>query len=144
MVKKNLLIIFTIPILTLLSSSVSAYNCEYPEDQISSNEDIMIAKKLDKFLLPEDHPIKSKLDEIFSYPDVLSSLETLRSAGFNPQKIRKKALLIVRHPEVEGYVFKVYLDTAVDMDEVENFTIRIKGARLVQKEIEKGNFQNVC
>lgn len=64
-------------------------------------------------LLPLDHPIKPKLDSIFSRSRVLENERTLVDAGFSiiAGPMFRSFVIVARHPEVPGYVFKFYLDS---------------------------------
>jgi hypothetical protein len=65
-------------------------------------------------LLPLDHPMKPKLDAIFSQSRVLESPRTFADAGFEiiAGPMQFSYVIVARHPEVPGYVFKLYLDSA--------------------------------
>ena len=63
------------------------------------------------YLIPDDHPAKAKLDELFSKSRVTTSIKTMEKAGFRnvaPQKFTH--IIVTNHPELEGYIIKVYLD----------------------------------
>ncbi len=65
------------------------------------------------YLLPLDHPIKSTLDTIFSQSRVIENEKSLTDAGFEwiagPMPL--SFIIVARHPQVPGYVFKIYLDS---------------------------------
>ena len=61
------------------------------------------------YLMMDDHPAKAILDEIFS-TRVSTNLRTLRKAGFQDIKLRRRGMVFARHPSVPGYVFKMYCD----------------------------------
>ncbi len=65
------------------------------------------------FLLPLDHPMKAKLDAIFLRSRAVESERTLVDAGFEviAGPMPNSYIMVVRHPEVPGYVFKLYLDS---------------------------------
>jgi hypothetical protein len=63
------------------------------------------------YLIPENHRIKPILDELFANPDILDSIETLKSAGFEIiENRRSRKIVIARHPKLKDYIFKAYLD----------------------------------
>lgn len=69
-------------------------------------------KMMEPYLLPSDHPIKNKLDALFSSNRVISNEQTLRAAGFEIVASTKWSYITVaRHPDMPGFVFKLYLDT---------------------------------
>lgn len=98
------------------------------------------------YLLPDDHPIKPTLDTIFSDRPTFN-LESLAKAGFQKAKPRKFTKLIVtRHPELPGYIFKFYLDTQrfyKDSPEHELLIMRAKGAELVRNKIISLGLENI-
>lgn len=68
--------------------------------------------QLKPYVIPSDHLIKPALDAIFQTSRVTHSKETLIAAGFIIHTIQMTSNIIVsRHPQVPGYVFKIYLDT---------------------------------
>jgi hypothetical protein len=65
------------------------------------------------YLLPLDHPMKPKLDSIFSETRVVQDEKTLTDAGFEiiAGPMPRSFIIVARHPQVPGYVFKIYLDS---------------------------------
>jgi hypothetical protein len=64
-------------------------------------------------LLPSDHPMRLKVDAIFSQSRVVESKRTLLDAGFViiAGPMPHSFVIVARHPEVPGYVFKLYPDS---------------------------------
>lgn len=102
--------------------------------QASANEVIPNA-----FLIPDSHPIKAQLDELFSCSRVILNLKTLARAGFVFSKPRPFTHLIVaKHPAFPGYLFKLYLDAQryhKNKPEEYFWMQRIEGALLVRHAI---------
>lgn len=98
-----------------------------------------IAKLVDPYLLPEHHPVKASLDRLFSENRVILNLKNLQKAGFNKVKPRKFTKLIVtKHPDFPGYVFKLYLDAQgfhKDLPEYHYWILRIQGVEKIRQEI---------
>jgi hypothetical protein len=94
------------------------------------------------FLLPEDHPIKSKLDEIFGDSRILTSVKHLKKAGFENPKVRNRGVVIGRHKDLKGYLLKLYLDNK-DVDEVYQWEKRIQGALLIQKALDIFGYNDI-
>lgn len=98
-----------------------------------------LREDLASYLLPNDHPAKPTLDAIFSSSRVLKNLESLVEAGFVKSRHRKFSHLIVtRHPDLPGYIFKIYLDSQrfhSMKPEYELWKLRIQGANLIRQEI---------
>jgi hypothetical protein len=89
-------------------------------------------------LLPLTHPLKNQLDALFSRSRITASKETLIQAGFQLIASMPGSFVIVaRHPEVPGYVFKLYLDTETRMKEgipnCEWLAKRCIGAHLIRQ-----------
>lgn len=98
------------------------------------------------YLLPEDHPIKPDLDRIFSASRVIFNVKTLAKAGFDKSKPREFSKVVVtKHSELPGYVFKLYLDTQKPhkgKPEHHYWILRITGAQKIQQEITKQGWEN--
>ncbi len=93
-------------------------------------------------LLPLDHPIKEKLDALFSQSRVTQNQQTLTDAGFVILAARPKSYVIVaKHPEFPGYIFKLYLDTEqrkkYGVAHWRWLTRRCIGAKAIRKIIKK-------
>ena len=65
------------------------------------------------YLIPFDHPVKATLDSIFSQSRVLENERTLVEAGFEVlvPPLANSYIIVARHPEIPGYVFKLHLDS---------------------------------
>jgi hypothetical protein len=65
------------------------------------------------YLLPLDHPMKPTLDSIFSQSRVVQDQKTLTDAGFQiiAGPMPRSFVIVARHPQVPGFVFKIYLDS---------------------------------
>lgn len=94
---------------------------------------------LKPLLLPNSHPVKGKLDKIFSESRASLNLETLTKAGFKKSKPRNITKIVVtNHSSMPGYIFKLYLDSQgefVEGAELEYLLKRIEGANIVRKVI---------
>lgn len=64
------------------------------------------------YLLPENHPAKPFLDATFSATRVTYDNTTLTDAGFRYTPVQGIRATAVRHPDLPGYVLKMYLDTS--------------------------------
>lgn len=97
---------------------------------------------LTPYLLPNTHPIKNKLDKLFSESRILLNIDTLVAAGFARASPRPAtAAIVTTHKDFKGYVFKIYLDDKKhyyrDVPEYVIWLLRIRGAQLVAKEVKK-------
>lgn len=101
--------------------------------------------ELKPYFLPEDHPIKSKLDHLFSQIRATQSAESFEEAGFGKPFIRQPTnIMIGKHVQFKGYVFKVYLDTQPHLNEWVNWVQRIEGAKAIQACIDRHGFHHFC
>lgn len=97
------------------------------------------------YLIPEEHPIKKKLDAIFSKQRAIGDLKSLKRAGFQdnqPQPCSK--IIVTTHKSIKGYIFKLYLDTQPYHHATPEYLCwmrRIQGAELIRREIEKQGWQ---
>jgi len=97
--------------------------------------------RVEPHLLPEDHPIKPVLDKIFSESRAILGIKSLKKAGFIKPFARKWTHLVVtRHPDVPGYIFKLYLDAQryfKGKKEYDHWLERIEGVTMIKTEIQK-------
>lgn len=127
--------------LALLLTCAGAFAAERPPVKAK------VWNKVFPYLLPDDHPIKPNLDLIFSSSRAILNLKTLRAAGFVNPKVRKwTRLIVVKHPQLPGYVVKTYLDAQrnyKDKPEYHHWLLRIKGARAIQDLIDKNQWNHL-
>lgn len=63
-------------------------------------------------LIPIFHPIKTALDSIFTHSRAIINQDSLIEAGFEVLMNTPYTYIVVaRHPQVQGYLFKIYLDS---------------------------------
>lgn len=102
---------------------------------------------LKPYILRPDHPIKPRLDALFSQMRVTFNLKTLIKAGFAKTYPRKFTNLIVtKHPDIPGYVFKIYLDAQryyKKRPEYDFWVLRIQGAQKIREAIESYGLQSL-
>ncbi len=98
------------------------------------------------YLLPMDHPLKPVLDDLFSKARATVSVKTMEKAGFeNPTPRKWTHLVVTKHPQVPGYVFKVYLDAQRYFNgkkEYDYWITRIDGVNAVKAAIEERGWQD--
>src|SRR5687767_6232302 len=72
---------------------------------------IEICNDLTPYFLPEEHPIKSKLDPLFAKHRITHSAATLKKAGFKiVSRGYRNHAIVAKHPKMKGYLIKVYTD----------------------------------
>lgn len=94
------------------------------------------------YFVPENTPEKAALDAIFSKKGVLTSLKSLSNAGFLIITNPKDKILLLSHPNLKGYLLKVYLDSQ-EIPEWHCFMRRARGARVVQDAINFHGYQHI-
>lgn len=117
----------------------------YPHFKDNPSLDVRMQSKIAPYLLPLDHPMKAKLDLIFSQSRVLENERTFVNAGFEviagPRVY--SFVIVARHPEIPGYVFKLYLDSETRMrNDVPHWkwlVRRCEGAQSIRKVIKRKN-----
>lgn len=99
------------------------------------------------FFMPQSHPIKHRLDSLFSSKRVTLNMETLQKAGFKKSKPRKFTKLIVTtHPKFPGYIFKLYLDAQrphKNIPEHQFWVMRIEGAKKIRSYIAQHDLKGL-
>lgn len=99
------------------------------------------------YVMPDDHPIKKKLDRLFSASRVFCNFKSMRAAGFEdaqPQPVSR--LIVTRHPDFPGFVFKAYFDKQPyfrGSPEYLNWIKRVKGAQAIRKSIKHHQYQHL-
>lgn len=97
---------------------------------------------LQPYFLPENHPIRTKLDKIFKHERVILSKETFEAAGFSKVKMRAPTNIIIgKHPALKGFILKVYLDSQPPVVEWANWMDRITGAEGIRSCIKRHSYQ---
>ena len=66
---------------------------------------------LNKYWLPDDHPLKGWVDVLFSQVGVTDSVDTLKETGFEILGAVPFHPIIAKHPSAKGYIFKIYPDS---------------------------------
>jgi len=96
------------------------------------------------FLIPENHPMKAKLDAIFSKTRATTSIKTFKKAGFKYLTLRKWDNVIVAwHSKLKGHLVKVYLDDQIGIPDRETLMQRIYGADKIRAAINEFGYQKM-
>jgi hypothetical protein len=89
------------------------------------------------YLLPESHPVKPKLDKLFSKKRFTQDFGTLFEGGFQFKGREKKdQILVAKHPKLKGIVIKLYTDEQEGLPDWTMWIKRINGAALIRQEID--------
>lgn len=129
-----------------LSSSPIKTNQTTPRFIRPPHVDPEIWDSLSPCFLPEDHPIKPKLDEIFLKGDrVVLSSKTLKKAGFKDTTPRKySGTIVATHKKLKGYIVKLYTDDQKGKIDWAYLKDRVTGANAVRASIENHNFGSIA
>jgi hypothetical protein len=92
---------------------------------------------LEPFLLPENHPVKPKLDRFFS-TRVTETQATLKAAGFEkPKPMRASKTIVSRNKNVPGYIFKFFADEQKNIVDWKKCLARVAGSLYIQAALDK-------
>lgn len=100
---------------------------------------------LSPFFLPEDEPVKAKLDQLFSNTRATLNKEALLEAGFIIPKRGPRASIhatILKHPKMKRYIFKLFTDDQ-DIEDWPNMARRIQGAECIREAIKKFGYESM-
>lgn len=90
------------------------------------------------YILPNIHPVKPVLDQIFSQDRPIRNLDALKKAGF---KIITEGhwsdTIIATHNRAKGYFFKMFTEEQSHIYEIPRLMARIKGALVAQELVHK-------
>ena len=99
------------------------------------------------YLLPDDHPAKKILDRMFSESRVLLSVKSMEKAGFiNPIPRFWTKLIVTKHPDLNGYVIKAYIDAQryyKDTPEYVYWIKRIQGAQAIRELVDENHWNHL-
>jgi hypothetical protein len=101
-----------------------------------------IWEQLTPFFVPDNHPIKEKLDKFFSKPNLLQSSEALKKAGFKSSGTRGfSKTQIFKHKRLKNYLIKAFTDDQIEIVDWEIWMRRINGALTINAAIERNGVQ---
>ncbi len=126
---------FTLTLLLFCNISLSAayrYNPDVPRETW---------QEVKPYFLPENHVIKEQLDKIFKKRRVIESRDSLRDAHFRVlSESEDSHMYVLRHKHIDGYIFKVYTDFGIDVDDSKKWLKRIHGAEAVRNHIKANDY----
>lgn len=105
------------------------------------------SKSIRSYLLPLDHPMKPVLDTIFLKSRAIQDQNTFALAGFVTHYIQGRSYIrVASHPELPGYLVKVYLDNVLSTRKGKSdlywFKKRCEGAKAISRVIKKAKIKN--
>lgn len=118
-------------------------SCKEYAWQKSAFLDEVTWSSLSPYLLPSNHPIKAKLDEIFFKMRATATPLTMKAAGFQTLDSWKwDKAYVARHSQIKGYLIKAFLDNHLFMDDKKSLVNRIIGAEHIRQAIEVYGLQS--
>ena len=120
-----------------------------PDPNLENNPYIptIAAKRMRRFLLPLDHPMRAVLDHMCLASRITANKETFENAGFQILAAGPRSFIhVARHPDMPNYLVKVYFDTVLkdkyNKPSWEWLTLRCVGAQKVREIIQAKNIQH--
>jgi hypothetical protein len=146
-----LLAAFSLLHLRYVNAEIDPKNVELTTVFSQKNSNAHLSKSVRKivsdYLLPSDHPVKEKLDQLFSSSRVFCDSNSMVDAGFAPgQPQPHTEMIVTTHPDFPGYIFKAFLDNQSyfeDQPEYLHWIKRIQGAALIRLSIENHGYQQL-
>jgi len=97
-------------------------------------------QQVSPYLIPDNHPIKSKLDKFFSKAGIIHDQKSLKKHGFkNPIPQPHTRVIVTKHSKFKGYIFKIYPDVQTiyhDHFEYVVWVSRVQGSQLIARYID--------
>lgn len=118
----------------------------YPNFDDNPYLDANMRMRILPYLLPQTHPLKPKLDAIFSQFRVTETDASIRSAGFQILFFQNYSFIrVLKHALLPKYLLKVYPDYEMRIKEGKEgwewFVMRCEGACNVQRLIQRKNLK---
>jgi hypothetical protein len=135
--------------LSLPSPVISLFNDSHKEKTYARYlknpyVDPAVWNSVSPYFLPENHPIKAKLDKIFSDSRVTHNVQTLADAGFlHPTPQPWSHVTVTGHIKLKGYLVKLYTDDILGVEDWIKWIERITGAQAIKEAIERHGFQSL-
>lgn len=121
-----------------LASFISLYSYSPPPDI-----DELLWEQLSPYFLPENHPIKQKLDSLFSQSRAIATQESLIAAGFRYTPTQGLHVTTIVHPDMQGWILKIKTDYGENVQEWQMWVCRINGSKLIQDYIKKNKLNKI-
>lgn len=96
------------------------------------------------YLMPNNHPIKVKLDKIFKEFRATVNSDTAVKAGFaRAEPAKYSHCVITKHKKMKGYFFKFFYDSQTGLDDCYKLARRASGAALINQGIKRFGLQKM-
>lgn len=100
--------------------------------------------QIEPYLIPNEHPIKIKLDAIFSQKRAVADEASFKKAGFKWYKRRSEHhVYVAKHSKMKGYLFKLLLDSNIGKDDFDMCLRRVRGASEIRKAIAQHGYKKL-
>lgn len=94
--------------------------------------------------LPEKHPLKDQVDQLFQRGRLIVNKESLEEAGFTNIRVRGiDNIFALRHVDVKGVMIKTYLDIQPRVDDWTPWLRRISGANHIRACIKNLGYEDL-
>ncbi len=100
--------------------------------------------KAKPYLLPENHPMKARMDRIFSKRRASQDAKSMRMAGFlipEPRGLHRP--VVTGHSILGGYLVKLFLDTQKGINDTSRLTRRVVGAESVKEAVQRLGYEQL-
>ncbi|MBN9377981.1 MAG: hypothetical protein BGO14_00660 [Chlamydiales bacterium 38-26] len=125
--------------------SASSAKLHFHSDYYAYNPhvDANVWNNMVPYFLPENHPVKPKLDRLFR-KRVTQNKQTLKKAGFTePEPKRFSKTIVSKNKKIPGYIFKFFHDEQKDIQDARNCLRRVTGAISVQEALNRYNINHL-
>jgi hypothetical protein len=96
----------------VLKTQQAVVNKDFEKNTIIPNK---VRRAFAPYVIPENHPMKSKLDAIFLNKRVTLNKKVFHSSGFKTlRKGPRSYVYVARHPDLNGYLVKAYMDNELN------------------------------
>lgn len=128
-----------LPLVLLFTFQTELFSQDYVRNPYV---DEAVWESLKPYFVPSDLPLKKKLDAIFLKNERVSeSHASLVRAGFQATEVQGIRVLVVKHPDMPGYVFKVLTDEQDSRPDTTSWLSRVQGADKIRSAIVKYGYQ---
>lgn len=92
---------------------------------------------VEPYVIPENHPIKAKLDRLFSSSRILLNEQSIKKAGFEKTKPGKFSHAIVsKNSKFKNYYFKMFADNQLGLSDWQQWVTRARAAQMTAASIK--------
>lgn len=132
---KKMLINLYLVILTTLLLSINTLCASLTEAEY---------RQIQPYLIPEDHPIKEKLDAIFTKSRAIADEKALKKAGFKwYERHSRRHIYVGKHPKLKGVLVKFLLDSNKEGNDIDMCMRRVLGAKAIREAITLHGYKKI-